>query len=430
MVLARGRQSLRCVAVWLMVGLVTLSNTGCALFDDLGSVPIERIPPHLLYSESKDELIDISFERLRQTPPEVYELDSDDILGIYIENVLGTSDELPPVHFPEDQNVPPAIGFPVPVREDGSVSIPLVEPINVRGMTLIEATDAIRKAYTIDREILKEGKDRIIVTLIRKRTTRVLVIREEVGGIAEVTKRGTGDIVDLDAYENDVLTALSKTGGLPGDDARNEVLIYRGMYDGAEDYDMLVQQLSMQHYGQNCNYYDPQIPDPPNLLRIPLSYNPAFPPTFTEENIILNEGDIVLIKGREDEVFYTGGLLEGRELPLPRDKDLDVLAAISLAGGALGRGQSSGRGGGGQFAGGLEGLPPSELIVLRQLPGKQQIAIRIDTKQAIRSPQSRILVKPNDTLILRYTPCEQFTNFALNVAQGSLVFQGINQIFR
>ena len=42
-------------------------------------------------------------------------------------------------------------------------------------------------------------------------------------------------------------------------------------------------------------------------------------------------GDIVFIETREREVYYTGGVLQGREIPLPRDYDLDVLAAISLA---------------------------------------------------------------------------------------------------
>ena len=35
------------------------------------------------------------------------------------------------------------------------------------------------------------------------------------------TLAGTGQIIDLPAYQNDVLTALARTGGLPGTDAKN-----------------------------------------------------------------------------------------------------------------------------------------------------------------------------------------------------------------
>ena len=427
------RSSTRRRMTWLLFGVFAFVNTGCALFDDLGAIPLHRVPPQFLDVPRKRDLIDVSFERLRQRPPEVYRLDAKDILGIYIENVLGTSEELPPVHFPEDQNVPPAIGFPVPVREDGTISLPLVEPLNVRGMTMIEATNRIRKAYTIDSQILKEGKDRIIVTLIRQRTTRILVVREEFGAIAHVTKRGTGHIIDLPAYENDVLHALSHTGGLPGIDAINEVLVYRGMYEGGSDYEALVQELSQRHFGNQGAYQANAVPDPPNLLRIPLSYHPSYPPSFTEENIILNEGDIVLIKSREDEMYYTGGILQGREIRLPRDKDLDVLAAVALAGGSIESGSriaSPGFGGMGGGGGGLQGVPASQLIVLRQLPGDQQIAIKIDTRQAIRDPRLRIFVQPNDTLIMRYTLEEQFTNFLLNIVQYNLVVSGLNRGLR
>ena len=42
-----------------------------------------------------------------------------------------------------------------------------------------------------------------------------------------VHKRGTGQALELPIGENDVLTALAKTGGMPGIDAINEVVIER-----------------------------------------------------------------------------------------------------------------------------------------------------------------------------------------------------------
>lgn len=167
--------------------------------------------------------------RLRQDPPEVYLLGPGDVLGVYIKGILGPDQELPPVHFPEDSNRPPAIGYPVPIREDGTLALPIVDPINVEGKSLVEATTAVREAFTYPRELIKPGEEQIIVTLIQQRKIRVQVIREESGGKDGVNKRGTGHVVDLPAYENDLSDALNATGGMPGTDARNEVMIYRGM---------------------------------------------------------------------------------------------------------------------------------------------------------------------------------------------------------
>ena len=73
--------------------------------------------------------------------------------------------------------------------------------------------------------------------------------------------------------------------------------------------------------------------------------------------MVLNDGDIVYIESRETEVFYTGGLLQGGEFPLPRDYDLDVLGAMAIAGqGAYGSAAGGGGGGGGGLGGGLGGV--------------------------------------------------------------------------
>src|SRR5262249_21866775 len=52
-------------------------------------IPVHRVPPELL-GISKEGMQDISMSRLRQNPPKVYQLGPQDVLGVYIENVLGT----------------------------------------------------------------------------------------------------------------------------------------------------------------------------------------------------------------------------------------------------------------------------------------------------------------------------------------------------
>ena len=112
----------------------------------------------------------------------VYMLGPGDTLGIYIEGVLGSRDEPPPVHFPErfQREMPPAIGYPIPIREDGSLPLPLVPAIMAEGLTLAQLETVIRKAYTEESKILVPGRDRIIVTLLRPRNYKVLVVGEDI----------------------------------------------------------------------------------------------------------------------------------------------------------------------------------------------------------------------------------------------------------
>lgn len=420
------------VAAWL------IALPGCSFHGSLNAIPVSRVPAELLETDLKDDYEDISMLRLRQDPPENYLLGPGDVLGIYIKGVLGAPDELPPVHFPEDASRPPAIGFPVPVREDGTLALPFVEPILVEGMSLVDATRVIHQAYLYPKKIVTNDQDQIIVTLIDKRKIRVMVIREESGGLDGVSKRGTGHVVDLPAYENDVLRALSETGGMPGTDAKNEVMIYRGMFTDGQNYDQILNSYCLDNCQDPCFCNEAPLPDPPNVTRIPLRYHPSQPPTFTQDDIILQSGDIVIIRSRDRETFYTAGVLGGGEYPLPRDKDLDIIGAIALAGGPLGRVGTgvgalgaNGQGGGGGFnrgggGGAQQFCQPSEAIVCRELPCGSQIAIKVDLNRALQNRAERILIKPGDVIVLRYTLGEEIGNVILSLIQFNFLFNGFN----
>ena len=421
------------VALMATVG----SATGCVhmrsrpvgqtgLCADTPGIPVGQIPPEYL-GRSKRDLIDIGFTRLRQTPPEVYQLAEGDVLGVYIKNVLDGNDEAPPVNFPEDPSQPPSIGYPIPVREDGSLALPLIKPVEVAGLTVAQATEAIRRAYTVDREILKADDEQIIVTLLRRRMHRILVIREEAGDTQDnrssrsrgnnsngPVKHGSGYTIDLPAYENDLLHALNETGGLPGLDAENEVLIYKGGQNASIPTGELYARMLAATHPCECR---PEQPLDPNVIRVPIRYYPDQIPTFSEQDIILEDGDIVFIKSRDEEVFYTGGQIDGGEHRIPRDYDINVLQAIAIAGGNVGDngGLSSfgNRGGGG----GQGLIPPSRVIVLRNIPCVGEIPIEVDIKAAVTDPSQRILIQPGDTILLRYTKCEGVGNAFLNLFQ-------------
>lgn len=421
-----------------------VSLSGCSVFEmfqPIPSVPVKRIPRSFL-GRPKSEMVEISMARLRQVPPKVYQLAPNDTLGIFIENVLGQAEEAPPVNFPEDGSKPPSIGFPIPVREDGTIALPLVDPIEVAGLSLEQATDEIRAAYTVNSKILPEGKDRIIVTLQRPRMERVMVIREEGGtqgaagqnilggaNFGGLTKHGTGDTVDLPAYENDLLHALNETGGLPGLDAETDVLIIRGGFQDYRQRELFMAQMAACRQPCEC---PPVVPDDPNVTRIPIRYYPEQPPTFAEQDIILKTGDIVLVQSRDREQYYTGGVVPGSAHLIPRDYDIDVLQAIATAGGSFGPGSGLARAGmmngGGGSSMSNSPIPPSRAIVVRKTCNGQTIAIRVDLKKAISDSSQRILIQPEDMILVEYTCPEQVANFLLRSFQiNYLLGNGLNR---
>lgn len=419
------------------VALFALTSlTGCSSF--LGSynvsgVPVSRVPRALLDTERKDDFEDISMLRLRQDSPEYYALGPGDVLGFYAQNLFETDNQLPPVHYSENSSLPPAVGVPVPVREDGTITLPYLQPFNVEGMSLVEASDLIRRAYTEQSEdgeepILK-ADSQVSLSMIHRRTVRVLVIREEAGAVADVLKRGTGTVIDMPAYENDVLHALSETGGLPGLDAKNEVLIYRGMFAEGVNYDHILNNACLDQCDceDDCFCDESPMPDPPNVTRIALRYHPTRPPTFSQEDILLNDNDIVIIRSRDNETFFTAGLLGGGEHLLPRDKDLDIIGAIAMAGGSLG---NSGTGvgaislGGQGGAGNTQACQPSEVILIRELPCGNQISMKIDLNKALTNRSERVLIQPNDVVMLRYTLAEEVGNLVIGLLPSYLIGSG------
>jgi protein involved in polysaccharide export with SLBB domain len=410
---------------------------GCAAVTNpvAEGVPVRRLPDQFL-GKPREEEKTIPLTLLRQKPPDAYRLDTDDVLGVYIEGVLGERTQPPPVHFPETGNVPPALGYPLPVREDGTVSLPWVSPVSVRGLTVSEAQDKIVRAYTVDKQILKPDRERIIITLLRPRQYHVLVVRQDSGGVTlgpagtlGNTKRGTGAVVDLPAYENDVLNALTRTGGLPGLDAMNEVIIQRGA--GADLYGDggALKQL------EGCPPPPPTAAeaagdgtDGRRVVRIPLRLRPDEPVPFRPDDVLLRTGDIVFIEARDTEVYYTAGLLFPRQFILPRDYDLRVVDAISLAGGPLVNGGITQNNlSGSIIASGLGSPSPSQVTVLRRTAGRGQVAIRVDLNRALRDPRENILIQPGDVIVLQETVGEAVTRYVTTVLRfnftGNLIRQ-------
>lgn len=401
--------------------------TGCNLY--LYALPARRIPP-ALRGTPRSDAERINLLRLRQDPQNEYKLGPGDVLAIFVQGQYGGEQEPPPpVQLPtKELDLIPATGYPVPVRDDGSVALTGIPAVKVEGLTVAEAEGKIREAFTETSKVF-QARDEIVVQLLKKRTYEILVVREDsVDRNARPTSarerrdeallgtafRGRTEVVQLEAGENDVLTALSRTGGLPGLDAKNEVVVLRGRVASLPRRDRLLADLN-----DGADPYDAAgvTRNDGNVVRIPLRQEPGAPPlNIQPRDIVLDNGDIVLIETRGRDSFFTGGLLSGAEFPLPRDEDLDVLEAIALAGGNT-RGLDLGFAGIGGGTGGL--VPPTWAIVLRQIEGRGQVALKVDLKRALWDPRERIFIQAGDIILLTYKPQELVYNILLRNITGA-----------
>ena len=99
-----------------------------------------------------------------------YLLDTGDILGVFIENVLGEFGSAPPIQYPAPgSDLPPAVGYPTVVMKDGTISLPLIPPVSVRGKSVEEVKIQVERAYRGGENPILIGQGRILVSLARKR---------------------------------------------------------------------------------------------------------------------------------------------------------------------------------------------------------------------------------------------------------------------
>jgi hypothetical protein len=469
------RQVTQRLASLLLCGLVT----GCAALTNpvARGIPVDALPPEYL-APSREQAWPVPLNLLRQRPPETYLLAPGDVLGVWIEGVLGEPNQSPPVRLPERGDLPAGMGFPIPVRPDGTISLPYIAPVHVADLSLEQAQEDVRKAYTNkNRRILRPGFERIILTLLRRRQYQVLVFRQDSSSepafehqdagftfgpagfspgsqeVLRTTKRSTGFTVDLPAYENDVLHALSRTGGLPGLDSANEVIVQRGFFKSEQEWvaalnprfsgsadlsgpgagaDTCPVGTTALPSGNQLQDFHGEGPLPPGssggqMIRIPLRLHPGEKFALKPEDIILQTGDIIYVPPRSVEVFYTGGLLPAGAFILPRDRDLNVLEAIAQIRGPLVNGGFNVNNlSGALIPPGMGGPSPSLLSVLRKTPCGDQVTIRVDLNRALQDPRERLLLQPGDFLILQETPKEAVARYITQLFKFSSFWQIIH----
>jgi protein involved in polysaccharide export with SLBB domain len=424
---------------WSLLVLALLASSllqGCAaLTNPVGN----GVPVHLLAedvtSKPKNEEVTLPIASLGQQAPDVYRLDRGDVLGIFVEGILEHRWTSPPPGSDEPRSLDPFL-YPLQthpvqqyaeqgflVREDGTVNLPQVGPVRVTGLSILEAERAVRHAYTSVKQILKPGQGQVVVELLHKRTVRVHVVRQDhtTGATSSVGnfvgRRGYACTLQLPAYENDILNALTRTGGLPSNEGVNQIIVQRHPPDQPEVLPSLDQP--------GVSSPSPQPPAVQNLvipLRIPLGAKLPFRP----QDVVLHDGDVVFIESRANEVFYAGGLLPPGEYPLPRDRNLDVVEAIALIKGPILNGGLNQSNLSGQLVGvGIGNPSPSRVSILRRTDDCHQLNIRVDLNLALQDPRERVVIHPGDLIILQETPCEAIERWCSQAFKFVIIDQAI-----
>lgn len=417
------RRPLTAPPAMLLAGLLAaVCASGCSAFRPIQGVPAAALSnEYRLPTRSGRTTIDLSL--LGQSPPTDYRLDAGDVLGVLIDGTIGGSDVEPvPVATTSAPGVQPSIGYPIEVDRNGTVTLPRIGPTPVRGKTLEEVRETFRQVSQVNDG---EAGGRVIVNIQKPRTYKVLVIRQEAGrdtgvdqllanGPSDVMRRGLGQVVELKAYENDVLHALTATGGLPALDAENAVYVVR--------QNPVAPPLPPPAPPAYGGHSSPPSPDfgagfvgsngPAKITRIPLKGFPGEPLPFTPADVVLQDGDVVYIESRSEDFFYTSGLFGGGQYQLPRDYDLDALGAVAIVQASSRNASAPTKAVGGRAALNKDvTVGASKLIILRPQPDGSHLPIEVDLYDAVHDPRQRVIIRPGDHLVLQYSRTEACAAF-------------------
>jgi polysaccharide export outer membrane protein len=289
--------------------------------------------------------------------------------------------------------------FDVRAMEDGTVRLPLVEPVKVGSMNLADAQQAIENAY---------GK-----TIVKSPKASISLVEEALFDIAvmgEVTEPG---VYPLPRHQNnDVAHALAMAGG-ETDYAADFIEVHRRMthreliekLTTSEAIGKAVEEIVLPEcFSPGDGSAAVQSTGGANtVLRVSLRGGPVS--IFVDNQLLAQDqlanfdaslipGDVVVMPRKPDETFYVVGPLDrsnvinfrvsdlGRRLGnaflLPTDRDIDVVTA--------------------GYIDPIES--PSTVTVHRTVPGEPPMLIRVDLIKARYDWNENIYVQAGDIIYL------------------------------
>ena len=343
---------------WLIALCLLCATTSLGCWAPLRS---PAIPAHTLPDEFRTPMRTagppLNFANLTVRSPGDYRLGPNDVLEVSVPDLYPGA-EIRPLR--------------VQIMADGKITLPLIQPLMVGGANLSEAQQAISAAY--GNGILENP--RINVILVDKSTVEVLVL-------GEVQRPGVHTLV---RNQNDVGHALASAGGLARD-AADLVEVHRRIDPSV---------IADQTMRMGLEEIEETPGDPKKVIRIPLRGLP--PGTLSRDDVTLGPGDVLVIPSRKNEVFFVVGKLSqtnlvrfslgdrerelGTGLILPRDREIDVVQAVAMAG----------------YIDPIDS--PTTVTVQRTLPDGCPMLVRVDLIRARYDRTANILVHPGDIIYI------------------------------
>jgi polysaccharide export outer membrane protein len=352
--------------------LLLLLLTGCWAPLRTCAIPASSLPDEFR-TPRRTAGAPLNLASLTVPPPKDYLLDTGDVLSVTVPGLYDRSETSP---------------LSVPIMANGSIQLPLVGPVEIAGLNLMAAQEKIQKAYADG--YLKDPA--ISVTLGTPATVSVLVL-------GEVHSPG---MHALPRYQNDVGHALAAAGGITPEAA--EVLeVHRHGFPGGgvpgdyAEYVPFTEAPQWPLVGGQQAIQDCQSPVSQNVSKqiIPLR---GWRTEVSREEVVLQQGDVVMVPSRRHEVFYVVGRLNQtntvrftvgereRELGvgfiLPRDREIDVVTAVVMAG----------------YIDPIDS--PTTVTVHRSMPDGNPMLIHVDLIAARYNSKETVFVEPGDIIYL------------------------------
>ncbi len=335
--------------------LVTTAASGCFAPLHNYAIPATQLPdtfrmPTRIVGNK------LNFANLVVPAPPDYLLGVNDVLEVYIPGMVPNV-ETPP--------------FKARVMANGAVHLPLVGAVNVKDMNLLEAQDAITRAYA--NGFLQNP--RVVISISEKSAVDVVVL-------GEVKQPG---VQALPKYQNDVGHALASANGLT-ELAGDFVEVHRRVGE--------LERIPVRP--DEYDEYDYDTEDPKKILRIPLRGTPG--QILNHTDVKLEPGDVVMVPSRRAEVFWVVGQLSktnavrfqvgdrdrelGVGLVLPREREIDVVTGVAMAG----------------YLDPIDS--PTTVTVHRHKPDGMPMLIYVDLIEARYNPRATVLVRAGDIIYL------------------------------
>ncbi len=336
----------------ILVLCAAASSGGCA-----GTTyQAAKLPPEFLAPVTeKVDAIDIS--RLSTYAVRSDRIDRGDVLEVTILTDYGNMRPMP---------------VPVRVGEDGQAKIQYIGSVPLAGLTLDEAERAI-EAAGVQRNKFRDPH--VTVTMQQQRMNRITVT-------GAVEEQG---VIEVPRGNCNLLSVLVEAGGL-SEEAGTNVEIRRPakrLYP-PDPFQTDAPHLAEDHPGQLTAYeYEEGSPRQARTVRV----NLASAAGQGRGGYYLDDGDVVNVEKRPPRKVYVSGLVRSPgEYELPRDEDLHVLNALSMAGGSR-----------------LQGA--DTILIIRRVEGRQEpVRIKTSIHEARINGQANVRLAANDQIVLEETP--------------------------